>query len=53
MSVLAGGRNTDSARPVVIEVSELVRQLLEVLRFEPAGVLHHVVAGGVNRALPH
>ena len=53
MSVLAGGRNTDSARPVVIEVGQLVRQLLEVLRLEPAGVLHHVVAGRVDGALSH
>ena len=29
--VLAGGRNPHSARPVVVQVSQLVRQLLDVL----------------------
>ena len=53
MSVLAGGGNTDGARPVVVEVGELVRQLLQVLRLKPRGVLHHVVAGRVDGALPH
>ena len=53
MSVLAGGRNTDSARPVVIEVGQLVRQLLEVLGLRAAGILHHVVTGRVDGALPH
>ena len=53
MGVLAGGGNTDSARPVVVEVGQLVRQLLEVLGLEAAGVLHHVVAGRVDGALPH
>ena len=53
VGVLAGGGNTDSAGPVVVEVGELVSQLLEVLRLEPASVLHHVVAGRVDGALPH
>ena len=53
MCILARSRNPDSARPVVVEVSELVRQLLEMLRLEAAGVLHHVVAGRVDGALPH
>ena len=53
MGVLAGSGNSDSAGPVVVEVGQLVRQLLEVLGLEAAGVLHHVVAGGVNCALPH
>ena len=53
MSILTGGGNTDSAGPVVVEVGQLVSQLLEVLRLEPAGVLHHVVAGRVDGALPH
>ena len=53
VSVLAGGGNTDSAGPVVVEVGQLVRQLLEVLRLQAAGVLHHVVTGRVDGALPH
>ena len=53
VSVLAGGGNTDSARPVVVEVGELVGQLLQVLRLQPRGVPHHVVAGGIDGALLH
>ena len=53
MSVLAGGGNTDGAGPVVVEVSQLVCELLEMLRLQPRGVLHHVVAGRVDGALPH
>ena len=53
MGVLAGGGNTDGPGPVVVEVGQLVRQLLQVLRLQPRGVLHHVVAGGVDGALPH
>ena len=53
MGVLAGCGNSDSAGPVVVEVCQLVRQLLEVLGLQAAGVLHHVVAGRVDRALPH
>ena len=52
MGVLAGGGHTDCARPVVVEMSQLVRQLLELVRLEAAAVLQHVVAGGVNSALP-
>ena len=51
MGVLAGSGNSDSAGPVVVEVGQLVRQLLEVLGLEAAGFLHHVVASGVNHAL--
>ena len=53
MGILTGGRNTDSAGPVVVEVGELVCQLLQVLRLQARGVLHHVVAGRVDGALPH
>ena len=53
MSVLAGGGNTDGAGPVVVEVGELVRQLLQVLRLQSRGVLDHVVAGRVHGPLPH
>ena len=51
--VLAGRGHTHGAGPVVVEVSQLVSQLLEVLWLQPAGVLHHVVAGRVDGALPH
>ena len=53
MGVLAGGRNTDRAGPVVVEMCQFVGQLLEVLGLQAAGVLHHVVAGRVDGALPH
>ena len=53
VSVLAGGGNTDGAGPVVVEMSQLIRQLLEVFWLEPGGVHHHVVAGWVHRPLPH
>ena len=52
MRVLAGRGHTHGAGPVVVEVRQLVRQLLEVLRLEAAGVLQHVVAGGIDGALP-
>ena len=51
MGVLAGSGNSDGAGPVVVEVGQLVRHLLEVLGLEAAGVLHHVVASLVNHAL--
>ena len=53
MSVLARSRNTDSSGPVVIEVGQLVRQLLEVLRLQGTGVLQHVIARGVDGPLPY
>ena len=34
VGVLAGGGHPHRARPVVVEVGQLVRQLLNVLRFE-------------------
>ena len=39
--------------PVVVEVGQLVGQTLDVLRLQPRGVLDYIVAGGVDRALPH
>ena len=39
VGVLAGGGNSDSAGPVVVEVSQLVGQLLEVLGGQTRGVL--------------
>ena len=53
VSILAGGRHPDRARPVVVEVGELVGERLDVLRQQPGGVLHYVVGGGVDRALVH
>ena len=53
VSVLARSRNTDGPRPVVVEVGQLVRQLLEVLRLQSAGVLQHVVTRGVDGPLPY
>ena len=51
VSVLTGSRDPDRARPVVVEVSQLVGQLLQVLGLQTRGVLHHVVAGGVHSSL--
>ena len=53
VSILAGGRHPDRARPVVVEVGELVGERLDVLWQQPGGVLHYVVGGGVDRALVH
>ena len=50
---LAGGGHHHGPRPVVIEVGQLVRQLLEVIGLQAGGVLDDVVAGGVDGALPH
>ena len=43
--------NIGSAGPVIVEEGQLVRQLLEVLWLEAAGVLQHFIAGGVNHSL--
>ena len=51
--VLAGGGDPHRARPVVVQVAQLVRQLLEVVWLQPGVVLDHVVGGGVDRPLPH
>ena len=53
MSILAGGRHPDRARPVVVEVGELVGERLDVLWQQPGGVLHYVVGGRVDGALVH
>ena len=53
MCILAGRRHAHGARPVVVEVGQLVGQLLDVLRLQARGVLDDVVAGGVDGALPH
>ena len=43
----------DCARPVEIEVSQPVCEGLQMLGFQAARVLHHVVRGGVHRSLSH
>ena len=53
MSILAGRGDPHCARPVVVEMGQFVSQHLDVLRLQPRGVLDHVVAGGVDSALPH
>ena len=53
VSILAGSRHPDSARPVVVEVGQLVGERLDVLRQQPGGVLHYVVGGRVDGALVH
>ena len=51
--ILARSRHPDSARPVVVEMGELVGERLDVLRQQPRGVLHHIVGGRVDSALVH
>ena len=51
--VLAWSRDSNCPRPVVVEVSQLVCQALDVVWPQTRGVLDHVVAGGVHGALPH
>ena len=53
VSVLAHHGHHHGPRPVVVEVSQLVCQALDVVWPQTRGVLYHVVAGGVHGALPH
>merc|ERR1712055_1147760 len=53
VGVLARSWDTHCAWPVVVEVSQLVRQLLEMVRLQARSVLDDVVAGGVYCALPN
>ena len=46
MGVLAGGGNSDGAGPVVVEMSQLVGQLLEVLGGQTGGVLNTTINKG-------
>ncbi len=51
MRVLAYGGDSDGARPVEVEVAQLVGEHLEVVRLQPGLVVDDVVGGGVHRAL--
>ena len=51
--ILARSTHPDSARPVVVEVGELVGERLDVYRQQPGGVLYQIVGGGVDGALVH
>ena len=53
VSILTGSRDPDSARPVVVEVGELVGERLDVFGHQAGGVLHHIVGGWVDSALVH
>lgn len=49
--VLAHAGHPHAARPVVVEVAQLVGQHLDVLRLQPGGVVDHVVRRRVHGAL--
>ena len=51
VGVLAGGGDPHCAGPVVVEVTQLVGELLDVFRLKPAAVLDHVVGGGIDSSL--
>ena len=51
--VLTGGRDTHCARPIVIQVGQLVRQPLQLVGGEAALIHDDVVAGGVDGPLSH
>ena len=53
VGVLAGGGDPHGAGPVVLKMTQLVRQLLDVLGLEAATILDHVVRGWVDGSLPH
>ena len=53
VSILTGSRDPDSARPVVVEMGELVGERLDVLWQQAGGILHHIVRGWVDSALVH
>ena len=53
VGVLAGGGDPHCAGPVVVKVTQLVGELLDVFRLKPAAVLDHVVGGGIDSSLPH
>ena len=53
VSILTGSRDPDSARPVVVEVGELVGERLDVFWQQAGGVLHYIVGGWVDSALVH
>jgi len=51
VSVLAGGWNTDGARPVVVEVGQLVAEALKLVGLEARLVHDDIVAGRVHCTL--
>lgn len=53
VGVLAGSRDSDGSRPVVVEVAHFVGQALHVVRLQSSGVPDHVVVGGGHCSLPH
>ncbi len=53
VSVLANAGDAHGAGPVVIEVRELVRELLDDVGRPTGSVLDHVVGGWVHRSLAH
>jgi len=53
VGILAWGWDTHCTWPVVIEMRQLVRQLLEMVRLQARSVLDDIVTGRVHGALPN
>ena len=53
VSVLAGGGHPHCPGPVVVQMTQLVCQLLEMIWREARVVLDHVIGRGIDGALPH
>ena len=51
--VLADAGHTNCSRPIVVQVSQLVRQPLEAFRIQDGAVFDHVVRGRVDSALAY
>ena len=49
--ILADCKDMDSDRPVIVQVRQIVGEPLQVLRLQPQGVPHHIVAVRVHQDL--
>ena len=53
VSILAGGGHPHCPGPVVVQMTQFVCQLLEVIWREARVILDHVIGRGIDGALPH
>mgnify|MGYP001339087262 FL=1 len=53
VGVLAGGGHPHCPRPVIVQVTQLVGQLLQVVRSEARVIPDHIIGRWVDGALPH
>jgi len=51
--ILARSWNSNSARPVIVQMRQLVSELLQVVRLETGSVLDDIVAGRIHGSLPN